>query len=50
MADLVNALTQENKNLTLIQSLIQTSDLTYINEKKENALLLTIHHGLTYQT
>lgn len=49
MADLVNALTQENKNLTLIQSLIQTSDLTYINEKKENALLLTIHHGLTLE-
>ena len=46
MSQLIEALYCENKNIDLIKSLIQTCDLTYINEKKENALLLSLHFEL----
>ncbi len=46
MTQLIQALYQENKDMNLINSLIHTSDLTQINEKKENALLLSIHFDL----
>ena len=46
MTKLIEALCSEIKDLNLIFSLILTCDLTYINEKRENALLLSIHYDL----
>ena len=46
MSKLLNALNEKNKNINVILNLIPNSDLTFINEKRENALLLSLHYEL----
>ena len=46
MTELLEALNSTEKDLNLIFSLIPVSNLNYINEKRENALLLSIHYDL----
>ena len=46
MSQLLNALSNKDKNIDTILDLVTKSDLTFINEKRENALLLSLHYEL----